>query len=293
MWPTAEETFNFGTRLLDQLSRVPTNRQLRDVVLAALLRRALVISGSILKLLHTGLVETSVALSRSLMDIELTIQLIVQDETDDTALRLVAYDYYQRQLFGQKQLSDTATRGVLAEYPGESARVKSASRGWKEQFNSPFFDRVREDLLRDLKEHRGWHGRGTQEEAFAFVGDSPEYFRQYNLQSPFVHAVNPEADMLEEREGKPFLKPIFATEPEQILPTLALALFRLYHILVNVIADRLYAPALADAALERLRLDALRPYKAESLELGHRLRRVFTQDPLPDNASAEEKLSKE
>lgn len=274
IWMIVEETLQLSEALLRALADTPTQFQLRDVVLAALHRRALVTAASIAKLLREGVIDSSMVLSRTLLDIELTVKLIARaDEPQRMAKRLAYYDYRQRQRHGQKQLGNPPTRGVLESYFDDKEYIRSAAKGWKEQLKAAFFDDVRDEVERDLTSQKGWHGKGTQEEAFAAIGATPDYFQSYSLQSMWVHGQNVESDMLE-FNGKPILRPILTDKPEEIPAILGLAMIRLYSIMVEILGRMTLDPMVADSVLRERRSDVLRSFKARVLEQGHRINEI-------------------
>lgn len=279
------DLITLGHALLVDFAALPTKRQMREVVLAGLQRRALVTTVSIGELLARGQLESAMALIRTLMDVELAVQLVTSDETDAMATRLVALDYRNRQKYGHNLLTDTETRAVV-EAAGDKAHTVSVVRSWKDQFEGPAFESVRDSLERALREHRGWHGLGQQEDAFRAVGSAPEYFQQYALFSPFVHGINIESDFEEIRDGKPYIRDIYWKETERLLTPLGLATYRLYHVLIECVGDRAYSDPLPNADQQRIRARAMQSAKARLLEIAPRIAKTFAVDALPDTVSA-------
>jgi Family of unknown function (DUF5677) len=211
-WALARAVVDYGCALL-QSGNLRPDRRLRDSVLAALLRRLLVTTESVIELLAKGLYEPAMSQTRTILDIELAFSLIHGDQSDTFAKRLAAFHYLSYQEHGQDMLTNRPTRVGFGEGPGNVpelvARTKSYAR-WLEQ---PVFDEVRESVRTD----RLWHGLDNVEEAFRSVGREHDYFVTYDASTWFIHAVNVDHDFAELTEsGGLQMKPMVERDPAVI-----------------------------------------------------------------------------
>jgi hypothetical protein len=230
-WDAAVSAIDFACALAAR-SRVRPNHRLRDLVLAALLRRATITTEGIRHLLAAGLLEPAVSAGRTLLDIELAITLIHADSSDTTAHRLAAYHYSSYQRHGQDMLSNRPTReGVLAE-GGRVPEIIEVSKAYARLLEEQIFDSVRE-LIRS---GRLWHGHSSAEEAYKAAGLESDYHMTYDGGNWFVHAVNVDFDFDPSQEH-PSLKPFVHRDPSVIQPFLGDALLRLHRIMGLIIED--------------------------------------------------------
>jgi hypothetical protein len=143
-WRAARAVIDFGNALLTTGRKLRDARKLRDSVLVALLRRALITSEGIFNLLAYGLEEAAVSLTRTLMDIELNMKLVTADAADETAKRLAAWHYYASQRHGQDMLSDKETREGPLTAGDRLQEVISVTRSYAKHLESETFDDVRD-----------------------------------------------------------------------------------------------------------------------------------------------------
>lgn len=231
VWDAALTTIDFACAFAAR-SRVRPNHRLCDLVLAALLRRAIITTEGIRHLLAAGLLEPAVSAGRTLLDIELAVTLVQADSSDTTAHRLAAYHYCAYQRHGQDMLSNRPTReGVLAE-GGRVPEIVEVSRAYARLLEEPIFDSIRE-LVRS---GRLWHGHASAEEAYKAAGLESDYHMTYDGGNWFVHAVNVDFDF-DPSEEQPTLKSFVHRNPSMIQPFLGDALFRLHRIMGLIIED--------------------------------------------------------
>jgi hypothetical protein len=234
-WQLARTIIDFACAVL--ATRVPLreDHRIRDAVLTALLRRALVTIEAVVNLLAQSLEEPAIAVSRTLLDIELSIKLIHQDATDAMAKRLAAFHYYTYQRHGQDMLSDRETRlGELVSAQRVAETVEVA-RGYSHLLESDVFDDVRDDV----KSAMYWHGYPRPEEAFNAIGQASDYFMTYDIGTWFVHAVNVDSDFLPSDKNESFqLKALAQRDPKVIQLHLQHALFRFHAVLQVYIDER-------------------------------------------------------
>jgi hypothetical protein len=285
----AQESLETIVSLLHRLGDVPTDTSqwARELVVAALFRRSIVMAQSIGYLAIQGQIEGCVVLMRTMLEVGLSLRIVLQDKSNRMAKRLAAHDYRSRQRYHAKALSDPSTRADIEELAGEKERFRSLARSWRDQLQLPFFDEVREELERDLASNRGWHGLGTISEAFEAMGLSSDYYRQYNMQSPFTHGSNIEWDWDKPQEDpskpngiKPMLRSLFEPSTNQMRLHLGLAIYRAYEAARTIVEDQLSMHAIPDRDLNERRKGALRSMKVELIELLPKIHAALGPDPL-------------
>jgi hypothetical protein len=240
-WEAATAVLEATWRFLlgsGDVSVLSTKHQ-QTVIVAALVRRAVVITEGIFRLLRGGLIEPAFGLYRTLLEIHFTLKLVLEDDTSKMALRLLGYDCYQRHLYGEKQLRNPLTREVLENSIGEKKNVAAKAKSWRLTLEDPAFDTVREELLADIKNQKGWHGKGQRiGDAAKAAGMEEEYVRTYGLASLYVHADNVAWDFDEQSEGKPMLKAFVHEDTGDIVGTLGKVTVELLFILLLVVDYR-------------------------------------------------------
>ena len=237
-WDLAVTTIDFGAALLMAWNAIRPDHQLFDAVIAALLRRALVTAEGARVLLAAGLLEPAIAQSRTLLEIELALRLIYSDSSGLMAKRLAAYHYLTYQRHGQDQLADPGTRrrAVEADRVKELAQISGS---YKRLLELPIFDEVR----KEVKSKRNWHGYDSVQAAFAASGASPDYFMLYDAQTWFVHAVNVDFDYADRTDTELSLKALIERDPAVIQVQLGHVLLRLVTIFGMIAANRGYPTA--------------------------------------------------
>lgn len=235
-WALVRTTVDFGSALFIHWNRVGREPALTDAVLQALLRRCLITAEGILTLLSHGLLEPAVAVSRTLLDIELAFRLILADPTGRMAKRLAAYHYLTYQRHGQDMLSDNPTREGTITNAGRIDELAAITGSYKRHFHASIFDEVRDDLKRD----RFWHGYKNVEEAFTAVGQSSDYFMQYDAATWFTHDLNVDFDYADRTDDRLILKPLVERNPRVIQTQLGHLALKLMTILILLVDARGY-----------------------------------------------------
>lgn len=233
-WQAARQLIDFGGALLRAHNQLRPDRRLRDAVLTAILRRALITAESIWALLARGLEESAVALSRSLIDIELNLKLITRDSTDRMAKRFAAYHYYGSQRHGQKMLQDHETRASLTKHYGSIAETIGVARSYAKYLEQPIFDEVRDEL----KAAKYWHGYASVRDAFEAVGDTATYHTLYDSCTFFVHDTNVDHDFSEILNGELRAKALVERDPKRVQLYLGGMALRLWSILSVYVEER-------------------------------------------------------
>lgn len=234
-WEIGRTLIDFGAAILGTRGQLRSEHRIRDAVLIALLRRALITVEAVYDLLAQGLEEPAHALGRTLLDIELSIKLIHQDATDAMAHRLAAFHYYAYQQHGQDMLSDRDTReGTLAKAE-RAPEIVDVAKSYARLLESPAFDDVRDDV----KKAQYWHGFAGTEEAFRAIDQAADFFMTYDIANWFVHDVNVDFDYVPSEGDEAFhLKALAQRDPRVIQLHLEHALLRFHAILSTYVKER-------------------------------------------------------
>jgi hypothetical protein len=235
-WELAQTVVDFGVALLVQWKDIRASSQLKDAVLQALLRRCLVTTEAYVTLLSRGLIEPALGLSRTLLDNELAIRLVLRDASGRMAKRLAAYHYLTYQEHGQDMLHDRATREGILTSGGRVLEVASISRSYKQFLELAIFDEVRDEV----RKARFWHGYANAEEAFRAADAPSDYFMLYDAATWFVHDVNVDFDYADRTDSQMRLKPLVERDPKAIQTPLGHQLLRLITVLRLLVDDRGY-----------------------------------------------------
>jgi hypothetical protein len=210
IWDLAKTVIDHSCYILVAASELRPEHRVFDLVLASLLRRAIVTAEAVRVLIEAGLEEASFVSFRTLLDVELNLRLIVSDSSGRMARRFAAYHHLTAKRHGTRILEHPQTRQILMGGAGDLETTIEWTRRWASYLRQSVFDDVRDDATA----HRNWHGYDSVEQAFAAVDATDDYRMQYEVFSPFVHASNPEADFdgLSE-QGGPALKALPQRDP--------------------------------------------------------------------------------
>lgn len=234
IWRFAQELIDFGNSLYVSHRAVRAASPTRDLVMAALVRRALVIAEAIRAVVFRGLPEAALPLLRTLLDVRLSASLIVKDSSEHTAKRLAAYHYFAVQRHQQRILSDPITRDVLEQFEGardEAVEIARRNKGW---FESDTFREVRDEI----EAGRPWHGFARVEDAFRAAGLSDDYFQTYDTGSLFTHVANIDFDFDSIVEGRVNLKGLLSKDTRLLGGLLGLAMVHLHAVLGLFVTDK-------------------------------------------------------
>lgn len=230
----AQTVIDFGNAIVAAGGELPENQRIRHAVLIALLRRALVTTESICDLLARGLEEPAVALTRTLLDIEVSAKLIALDKTDRMAKRLAAFHYYAYQRHGQNMLSNPETRLGSLTSSGRVEEVISVAKGYAELLESEVFNEIRDEV----RSSQYWHGLQNVEQAFAAVDMTSDYFMLYDAGTWFVHDLNVDYDYIPRDDDKLTLKALVQRDPQVVRLHLGVAIMHFHQILQVYVEDR-------------------------------------------------------
>lgn len=213
-WDLARTVIDHGCFFLAKLS--DTDRDglgLRDWVVMALLRRILITGEAVRLLLERGLDESASATSRTLLELERNVRLVLGDASDGCARRLLVFGALKSRRHFEKAPKSPSTREWLCQDQAFFAWFKSRSRSFRDFIGSDEFRGVAEELRRA----GDWHGSENQEEAFKKAGMPNDYYLGgFEGASLFVHATNLEYDF--DSDDKAIrLKRIGRPDPSRIL----------------------------------------------------------------------------
>lgn len=252
-WLASRQLIDFGCAVLENagsFTAASDSDRVHDLVLVALLRRALVTAEAIWQLLSKGLEDSATVLLRTLLDIHLNIRLVTADPSKRMASRLGAYHYVRCQRHGEKMLRDPNTRAVMM--PTDAVRLQAVeiARSYARHLESPVFDDVRADVKRSMH----WHGHPSVEAAFRAAGDSSDYLSSYDAFTSFVHASNVDHDFVESNADGVLIRALVERDPARIQTSLGFMTLPLLEI-VGAYVDAKGLPADLSEEAHRAKLE--------------------------------------
>jgi len=196
----------------------------------ALLRRILITGEAVRLLLERGLDESASAASRTLLELERNVRLVLRDASDGLARRLVVFSALKSRRHFEKAPKNPSTRAWLRQDQEFFAWFRSRSRSFRDFLESEEFHGVAEELRRV----GNWHGLESQETAFREAGMPTDYYLVgFEGASLFVHATNLDYDFDCDDEAIR-LKRIGRPDPSNILAQLGkltLTMLRIYELI--------------------------------------------------------------
>jgi len=209
---------------------------LRDVVVTALFRRALVTAEGAVVLLSRGLLEPAISQLRTILDIELSLKLIKADATGKMAKRLAASHYLIYQKHGEHLLTSPLARAEMDENGGRGSELIEIAKSYARFLKDPTFD----DIRAELTVGRYWHGFDRPRDAFASVGAESDYLMTYGSATWFVHAANVEHDFAEHEADELRMKPLVHRDPALVQVHLGMVVLKLLSVMGIYIEERGY-----------------------------------------------------
>lgn len=234
VWHFATQMIDYGCALFATNNTVRSESPTRDLVVAALLRRALITTEGLLNILYHGLPEAAIPLLRTLLDIEVNAKLVTKDSSEATAKRLAAYHYFAVTRHQHKLLTDPLSRRLLEEFEGGKTEAAGLARKNEDWFEAPGFVDVRDSIVPG----RPWHGYARAEDAFAAAGLTTDYFQTYDSGTLFTHAANIDFDFADIVDGQVMLKAPLTADDLQLVTILGVALTHLYAIIKVFVEDK-------------------------------------------------------
>jgi Family of unknown function (DUF5677) len=251
----------YGCALFAVANAVRPDHRVRDLVTAALLRRAVITLEGIRALTFAGLYEPAIGVARTLQDIELSIKLILRDDTDDMARALAAWHFLQYERHGRDMLKNPATREGMLKGDWTAEQVRLVAKNYASLLRSETFDSVRHRFARG----GAWHNFDRLEDAFAAVGLEGEYFMTYDAASWFVHASNIDHDMVDGSGTEVTFRAFVDRDPARTGTILGLALLKSLELYELIAADRQVDVDAATGASAAVQIDGKEPERVSSL----------------------------
>ena len=225
-WDLAKTVVDHGCFLFENLGSLRSELGLRDLVVQALFRRVLITGEAIRVLWALGLEEPALATSRTLLELERDLRLVIGDPSDVRARRLALFLAVKGRRNFDKATKNQDARDLLkgdSEFFDWFCRKSRSFRQWTK---SERFQDVADELIR--ADH--WHGLTNQQEAFEQVGMATEYHVEYGGSSLFVHGGNVEHDFANADDREIRFKPLAQRDPAHTLSQLG----RLTHSLIMI-----------------------------------------------------------
>ena len=175
-----EATIDHGCFALKRLSEMQTESQYRDVMVLALLRRILITAEAVRTLATNRLVDPAMATRRTLLDLEVSLRLVVADDSDDRARYLYLSHAVRARRSAQASMQHTGTRELIQANPRFWDWFKGMSRSAKRRLDAE----QSEYAPQGHAQH--WLGV-TQQEAFEMVDMQSDYDLEYIGLSNKIH----------------------------------------------------------------------------------------------------------
>ena len=229
-WDLATIVIDHGCCIFAKLDSFRPELGLRDLVIRALFRRILITGEAVRSLLARGLEEPAFATSRTLLELERDLRLVIVDPSDTSARRFAAFVAVTGRRSFDKALKDPDTRRLLQDDAAYFAWLRKKSRYYRDLLASELFH----DIAEELKQARHWHGFADQQEAFHRAGMAAKYHLEYSGSSLYVHGANVEHDFADPTDTEIQSKPFAQRDPEQTLPQLGrmtVALIAIYRLI--------------------------------------------------------------
>lgn len=257
----AIQVVDYGCALFSIANSARGERRVRDLVTAALLRRAVITLEAVRSLVFAGLMEPALATARTLQDIELALKHVLRDETDQKAHALAASHFLQYQRHGQDMLSNTPTREGTLTDGDRLDEVKRVAKNYATWLESPVFDGVRAQLLKQ----RNWHGYERTEDAFAALDLDSDYFMTYDTASWFVHGSNIDHDMIDGDAKQAVFRAFVERDPDRTRNVLGLSLLKSLELYELIAEDKGVDVDAATGAKATVRIDGRGAERISSL----------------------------
>ncbi len=230
----SEQVIDYASAVIVTLNAVRPERRVRDLITAALLRRAAITGEAICVLLRHGLAEPAFATHRTLLDVEIALKLVLRDNDDIQARRLALACVLQYKAHGQDMLTNRVVREQRLRPANRLNEIMAVTKTYADLVKDPTFDAVRDAVAADTH----WHGFQNIEEALTSLGQTSDYYMTYDAASWFVHGVNVEHDLSASNGDQPALRPFVERDPSQIRAIMGLALLKLLELVALFVEDR-------------------------------------------------------
>lgn len=256
-WDLAKSVIDHGCYFFEKLDSVRAALGLRDLVVQALFRRILITGEAIRSLLGHGLGEPASATSRTLLELERDLRLVMADTSDASARRLALFLAVKGRRNFNKAAANPDARDFLQGDELFFRWFRRRSRSFREWVDSEGF----QDVAHELSRANHWHGFAQQQEAFKAAGMEREFHVGYAGSSLFVHGGNVEHDFADVDASGIRLKPLAQRDPAYTLTQLGkltLSLIEIYRLIWKDRGKPEYQESIvAEARGHPVELDAL------------------------------------
>ena len=267
VWVFARTVIDHGGHLFKKLDTIRSELRFRDLVVQALFRRILITGEAIRLLVERGLEEPVLATSRTLLELERDLRLVVADPTDTRARRLALFLAVKGRRNFAKAASDPNTLDLMKADAHFFEWFRRRSRSFRQWFKSEAF----RDLAVELTRADHWHGFATQQEAFEEAGMVTSYHLEYGGSSLFVHGGNIEHDFSDADAGVIQLRALAQRDPAHAftqLGRLTLSLIEIFGLIWEDRGNPQYQESLtAELAGRRAKMDALDALRAKAISI--------------------------
>ena len=170
-WLLVQEVVDQGCTILRHLRFVDPISKRRTQAVSALFRRILITGEAVRLLISKGLEEPSLSTSRTLLELEMNLRLVVNDPSDRMARKLAFFYFVRGRRHFVRSTNDNATRELLQEDTAHWGWAVDMARLFKTALSSEEF----EDIRAECEDSNYWHGFDNQQKAFEHVGMLTDY----------------------------------------------------------------------------------------------------------------------
>ncbi len=225
---TIEILLSLGQRLVRKVPAGRAGHVRLDLVLATILRPALLAAKGAYESLRRGLYEPGQALTRTLLELDLALEYVLAEPAtkEQRANRFIAWAYWKRLSALKRQLSEPEVREKLpsdyVEYVEERIRVCQENL------------EALPEATAENKRQRNWHPYRNMEGLSRHLSRLGDYLHLYApMSGMFVHAADPETHLNIDDDGHVSIRALATTEPDKLGVTLKLLAGLLHRFLMR------------------------------------------------------------
>ena len=267
VWALAKIVIDHGGFLFKKLGTSRSELAFRDLVVQALFRRILITGEAIRSLLERGLEEPVFATSRTLLELERDLRLVIADPSGTRARRLALFLAVKGRRNFAKATNNPNTRDLLKGDAQIFDWFRRKSRSFRQWIDSEAF----RDLAGELSRADHWHGFAQQQEAFEEAGMATSYDLEYGGSSLFVHGGNVEHDFSDADARVIRLKPLAQRDPAHTFTQLGRLTLSLIEIFGLIWEDRgkpgYHESLRAEVGDQPVEMDALDALRAKAISI--------------------------
>lgn len=266
-WGLAKTVIDHGCYFFEKLDSCRSALGLRDLVVRALFRRILITGEAIRSLLVRGLEEPATATSRTLLELERDLRLVMADASDARARRLALFSAVKGRRNFDKAAANPDARDFLQGDAHFFRWFRDKSRSFRDWIDSEAF----RDVADELSRANHWHGFAQQKEAFEKAGMARQFHVGYAGSSLFAHGGNVEHDFADADASGIRLKPLAQRDPVHTLNQLGqltLSLIEIYRLIWKDRGKPEYQESfVAEAGGQPFELHALDVLRAQAINI--------------------------